>query len=213
MENLTILNVNGGLMIDSREVAFKIDKRHDNLMRDIKGYVDILTNSTLRSLDFFIEDTYVDMKGETRPCYLMTKKGCDMVANKLTGEKGVLFTAEYINAFEDMKTHIETSNQLATKDVTVLIQDLSEGLEEVKSYYRMPHREKLNINKRIKSMLGAKATAEEVKDVKEYVFLCMGIISWEDLPIKQRSEVLDLIDKRCKLIVDCRPTLFNWNEV
>ncbi len=44
-------------------------------------------------VDFFILSTYQDSKGETRPCYLLTKKGCDMVANKMTGEKGVLFTA------------------------------------------------------------------------------------------------------------------------
>lgn len=50
--------------------------------------------------------TYIDSKGETRPCYLITKKGCDMIANKLTGEKGVLFTAAYVTAFEAMKREL-----------------------------------------------------------------------------------------------------------
>lgn len=57
-------------------------------------------------VDFFIPSTYTDSKGEQRPCYLLTKKGCDMVANKLTGEKGVLFTAAYVTAFEKMRREL-----------------------------------------------------------------------------------------------------------
>jgi len=40
------------------------------------------------------------------PCYLITKKGCDMIANKLTGRKGVLFTAAYVTAFEEMRSRL-----------------------------------------------------------------------------------------------------------
>lgn len=47
--------------------------------------------------DFFIENTYTTNQNKVLPCYLLTKKGCDMVANKLTGEKGIyriyLFTS------------------------------------------------------------------------------------------------------------------------
>lgn len=34
---------------------------------------------------------------------MLTKKGCEMVANKLTGEKGVIFTAMYVEAFNKME--------------------------------------------------------------------------------------------------------------
>jgi phage regulator Rha-like protein len=34
MDNLTIIECNGGHYIDSREVAEIIDKRHDHLLRD-----------------------------------------------------------------------------------------------------------------------------------------------------------------------------------
>jgi hypothetical protein len=37
------------------------------------------------------------------PCFLLTKMGCEMVANKLTGEKGVLFTAAYVIEFNRME--------------------------------------------------------------------------------------------------------------
>ncbi len=53
--------------------------------------------------DFFIENTYFDANNQQRPNYLITKKGCDMIANKTTGKKGVLFTAAYVTAFEEMR--------------------------------------------------------------------------------------------------------------
>ncbi len=53
--------------------------------------------------DFFIESSYVDSTGRTLPCYLLSKMGCEMVANKLTGEKGILFTAAYVAKFNEME--------------------------------------------------------------------------------------------------------------
>lgn len=109
MNELTIIDRSGVEVIDSREVAEAIGKQHAHLMRDIKNYCDILekTNeSKIGLVDFFILSTYTDGKGESRPCYLLTKKGCDMVANKMTGEKGVIFTAMYVSAFEKMRERI-----------------------------------------------------------------------------------------------------------
>lgn len=57
-------------------------------------------------VDFFIESIYEDSKGEVRPCYLLTRKGCDMVAHKLIGEKGVIFTAIYASRFEEMEKQL-----------------------------------------------------------------------------------------------------------
>ena len=69
----------------------------------------ILTDVELRSLDYFIESTYIDKKGETRKCYECTKMGCEMLANKMTGEKGVLFTAKYVKKFNEMEQQLKYS--------------------------------------------------------------------------------------------------------
>jgi len=105
MNQLNVSLINGAEVIDSREVAEMIGKQHKHLLADIRGYVEIMENATepkIRPSDFFIQSEYKDTTGRTLPCYLLTKKGCDMVANKLTGEKGVLFTAAYVTAFEGM---------------------------------------------------------------------------------------------------------------
>jgi len=93
-------------VLDSREVAELIGKRHDHLCRDIQKYAFILGNFNAPKngvVNFFIESTYTDNKGETRPRYLLTRKGCEFVANKMTGEKGIKFTADYINKFHEME--------------------------------------------------------------------------------------------------------------
>lgn len=107
MTDLQVINHNGQLVVDSREVAEMVDKEHKNLLRDIKNYCDILLSSNLSSMDFFLESTYKDSIGRTLPCYLLTKKGCDMVANKMTGEKGVIFTAAYIDKFYEMEDKLK----------------------------------------------------------------------------------------------------------
>ena len=94
--------------IDSLEVANMTGKRHDHLLRDIDNYMDIfLTNPNLGALDYFRKATYLDLKGEPRRKYLLTRKGCELVANKMTGEKGILFTVAYIDKFHEMEKAIQ----------------------------------------------------------------------------------------------------------
>lgn len=110
MTELQVFNFNQVDVVNSREVAKLVEKQHKNLLADIRGYVKTMENVNglnFQPVDFFIQSTYKDDKGETRPCYLLTKKGCDMVANKMTGEKGVLFTAAYVTAFEKMREKME----------------------------------------------------------------------------------------------------------
>lgn len=120
MNELTIINQEGKLLVDSREVAEMVGKRHDHLLRDIKGYLEVLEiNPKLGASNFFVESTYIDTANREKPCYLLTKKGCDMVANKMTGEKGILFTAEYVTKFEEMEKQIKGQ---APKQLTALEQ-------------------------------------------------------------------------------------------
>ena len=105
-------------VLDSREVAKMVGMRHADLMRNISHYVDVIsTNAKLRSLDFFIERDYIDKKGESRKRYDITKKGCEMVANKLTGEKGILFTAEYVERFNQMEEADRQPKELTGREL------------------------------------------------------------------------------------------------
>ena len=94
--------------LDSREVAEMVGKEHNMLLRDIRRYVEQLGQSKIAQSDFFKESTYKNKQNKEQPCYLVTKKGCEFIAHKLTGVKGTEFTAKYINRFHEMEDTIKT---------------------------------------------------------------------------------------------------------
>lgn len=89
--------------ITSVEVAQMVGKEHKELLRDIRKYCGQLGESKIALTDFFKESTYVTSQNRRLPCYLVTKKGCEFIAHKLTGQKGTEFTARYINRFHEME--------------------------------------------------------------------------------------------------------------
>lgn len=101
------VTINTDKTITSMEVAEMVGKEHSKLLRDIRTYTEHLNEANLGLVDFFQQSTYIDKKGETRPCYNVTKKGCEFIAHKLTGIKGTAFTARYINRFHDMEEELK----------------------------------------------------------------------------------------------------------
>jgi len=77
MKELTVFEHNHVDVVDSRQVAEMIGKTHAHLMRDIQGYVEILTKSIESKFgfnDFFIESTYKDSIGRTHSTATLTRK-------------------------------------------------------------------------------------------------------------------------------------------
>lgn len=109
MNELKVLDFHGKQVIDSRDVAQMVEREHKELMKSIRVYAQYLAEGEIPLGDFFIESTYLDANNQTRPNFLITKRGCDMIANKTTGKKGVLFTAAYVTAFEEMRQVLTTA--------------------------------------------------------------------------------------------------------
>lgn len=130
---------NEEMEITSLEVAEMVGKEHKNLLRDINRYCKQIKqaneelsnelkikpseNEKIRAErkielgDFFEESTYKDANSQSRPCYLVTKKGCEFIAHKLTGVKGTAFTARYINRFHEMEQALKNSQaEIPEKD-------------------------------------------------------------------------------------------------
>ena len=100
----TVQNDNGFLVVDSRIVADMIDKRHNDLLRDIEKYIEMMKksqNSKLLSDDFFIESSYNSGTGKNYKNYLLTRKGYEFLTIRMTGEKGTLIGLSLINKFKE----------------------------------------------------------------------------------------------------------------
>lgn len=109
-----------GQSLTSMEVAQMIGKDHSKLLRDIRNYVSQLGEAKIGFTDFFSESTYTTEQNKIMPCYLVTKKGCEFIANKLTGTKGTIFTARYINRFHEMETELKSVPAAGKKKITFL---------------------------------------------------------------------------------------------
>lgn len=134
MENITLLNFEGQDVLDSRDVAQMIGKTHAHLTRDIAGYIkDINQNPNLDSDRFFIPSTYKAGTGKQYQNYLLTKQGCEFVANKMTGKKGNQFTAAYVGLFNSMKQELQ-SRQLDSYMIDDPVKRAERWIEERKAY-------------------------------------------------------------------------------
>lgn len=99
--------------ITTLEIAEMMETEHSKILRKLegdethKGIVSVMSEAHLGVAEFFQESTYLDAKGKTRKCYNVTKLGCDFLANKFTGEKGILFTAKYVKRFHEMEQELK----------------------------------------------------------------------------------------------------------
>ena len=101
----------------SRIVAEKFGKEHFHVIRDIEELIKTMvqpieninrSNFGLVKNGYFISDSYVDAKGETRKQYLITEEGTMLLIMGFTGEKALSVKLKFISEFKRMKEYIRT---------------------------------------------------------------------------------------------------------
>ena len=105
-------------VIDSREVARMMEKPHREILRYIDGdkssgvisIVDCLVKAEASLSDYFIESSYLTNNNLKCKCYLVTKKGCELLGNKQQGEKGMLFSIAYVERFNAMEKELNSKS-------------------------------------------------------------------------------------------------------
>ena len=107
----------GVVTTTSLKVAEVYGKDHADVMKKIRHFIEVIPE--LNDGNFSLVE-YKDGKGEMRPMYRMDRKGFAMLVNKFTGDKALIFTAKYTDAFERM---IELISQL--KDGTNKLYDIA----------------------------------------------------------------------------------------
>lgn len=161
--------------IDSREIAEMMNVEHYKILRKLegdksrKGYVKILTEAQMGVSDYFIPSTYKDASGKVNKCYLVTKLGCDFLANKFTGEKGVIFTAKYVKCFHEMEDTLEknelTSLEKLVRQQAEVIGNMQELVQDIVQKQNSVEQENTG-NKRF-NPYGADSTVELEERKKE----------------------------------------------
>ena len=200
-------------VVDSREVAEMLGKDHPTLLRDINGSKDgkhigiipTLRKSQLAVSKYFLESSYKSGKG-TYKNYLITKMGCELLANKMTGEKGILFTATYVQAFNDMEQQLLQQNDVKViTGMEQVVNQLQEKIDTLSKYCKINCSLKHQFIEYIKKRLGIRVTNSEYEQVKARIFLVLGVTKWEEIDFELKEKVLNLIDESIKIIKSERP--------
>jgi Rha family phage regulatory protein len=114
-QTITTLEIAEMMNVAHWQVLRKLDGREAK-GKHIRGYVDILADNQMVVSDFFVPATYLSEQNKEMPCYKVTKMGCEFLANKFTGEKGVLFTAKYIKRFHEMEDMLKAGTKPVLED-------------------------------------------------------------------------------------------------
>lgn len=192
--------------LTSLEVAEMLGKRHDLLIREIEGSSDGKTVGIIPTLEnakfvvskYFKPSTY---KAGTREykCYEITKMGCHMLGNKLQGEKGILFTAKYVERFNEMEQKLKGRQSLTIPE------NIIEELKEAKSYYKIQPKTVHEFTDYIKKRLNISKANSEFEQVKIMVFARLQINKWADINLSERKSVFELIDNCVTKVKKERP--------
>ncbi|KOY64550.1 ORF6C domain-containing protein [Clostridium sporogenes] len=225
MNNLQLIN-NKNLTLDSREVAEMVEKRHSDLTRDIRTYCKYLAESKIALGEYFIESSYIDANNQERPCYLLTKMGCEMVANKMIGKKGVLFTAKYVKRFNQMeqselpKISTELRAILMLDNKTIEIEEKVTNLENNIPLFNVECKELQALVRKVGiKVLGYKTPAYNDRSLRTKVYTDIqhqlkrefGVTRYEAIKRKQLDKAKEILENYT-VPVYLKEEIFNINN-
>ena len=209
MNELQVLNHEQ--TISSREVAEMMGRRHSQVLKMIEGgagevgIIKVLAEHDFVLSDYFVASSYKDSSGKSNKCYECTKMGCEMLANKLTGEKGILFTAKYVKRFNEMEQYIKAPTELKVIDdahiQTILnaVETQQQEIEEIKSLIGLRSKEVYNYGNQIKKHLGINKISDNPQDyenIKNMFFYELGgYTKWEQIPYSRDN--IKLLQEIC----------------
>ncbi|WP_195938664.1 Rha family transcriptional regulator [Romboutsia sp. 1001713B170131_170501_G6] len=202
--------------VSSREVSVMMDIRHDNLIAKIEKHTEIfkkVTDLKNKVSDLWIESTYKDSTGRTLKDYKISKKGCEFLAHKTTGEKGDLFTIKYMDRFEEMEKSLKKQKVLSPMEQLKLqyqvLEDHEQRFEKIEerldSLEINPHQKRAiqrAKSKRVVELLGGrKSVAYKDASLRAKVYADMGrqynnyfdISEYAYTPRNRYEEALELI--------------------
>ena len=86
-------------VVTSRDIAESFEKRHDNVLKDIR---ELKCSDEFRLLNFE-EISYRDSYGKNQKAYYITRDGFTLLSMGYGGEKAVRFKEAYIRQFNNME--------------------------------------------------------------------------------------------------------------
>ena len=184
--------------IPSYEIAEMMGRKHKEVLKMLEGQkakdgstkhvgiIQVISESgELHLSDYFIESTYkVPGNNKTYKCYECTKMGCDMLANKMTGEKGILFTAKYVAKFNAMEKAIELPSTEGIRKVVK--EELDKKVPKIVGTKAKGVTEYINL---VKRLLGIPKVNADYYNIMNCFKITHGVERLEDIPYTEETMI------------------------
>lgn len=209
-EVINIQDIDGLLLVSSREVAINFEKRHADVIKVIDSKIS--ENEKLRSQKYFIENTYkVEGNNRTYKEYLMTRDGFSFLVMGFTGSKADDWKLKYIEAFNKMEQQLKNPFLNISKELQAILmvdkkqQEQEKRISDIENKmtvnYELAENLRSSINHRAVELLGGK-DSEAYKKLNKKLFAAFyrdikrtfKVNSYKNLSIKNYDLAMKFIE-------------------
>jgi len=98
--------VNDKPVVSSRLIAKQFDRQHKTILAAISQYINSIQNHE----EYFLKNSYTDVRGREQTEYLLTRDGFSLVVMGFNGESALQWKLKYIEAFNAMESELKNQN-------------------------------------------------------------------------------------------------------
>lgn len=210
-KKVEVFEWNGRILFNPKHVAECLDIKNvnDNISRMNDKQVIKLTNSKIGRADFRelhnTGENFLTESGVYKLIFKSRKEEAERFQDWVTDE--VLPSIRKNGAYA-----LNPINEFKGQMATLINEMFEEKMADAKEYYKIKSKTKSDISSYIKKRLGILRADGEYEQVKERVFMILGISKWEDLNIDGYKDILPVIDESIRVIKMDRPEQLNlWD--
>lgn len=206
-ELINVQQVDGQLLVSSREIATNFEKQHKHVIEKIENTR--AENSAIQEM--FIESTYIASNGKTNKEFLITRDGFSLLVMGFTGSKAMNWKLRYIEAFNKMEQQLKNPFSNMSKELQAILlvdkrqQELDNRITTIEDKmtvnYELAENLRSAINCRAVELLGGKdAEAYKKLNKKSYASFYRDIKrtfkvnSYKNLSVKNYDLAISFIE-------------------
>lgn len=206
-ELINVQQVDGQLLVSSREIATNFEKQHKHVIEKIENTR--AENSAIQEM--FIESTYIASNGKTNKEFLITRDGFSLLVMGFTGSKAMNWKLRYIEAFNKMEQQLKNPFSNMSKELQAILlvdkrqQELDNRITTIEDKmtvnYELAENLRSAINCRAVELLGGK-DAEAYKKLNKKLYAAFyrdikrtfKVNSYKNLSVKNYDLAIKFIE-------------------
>lgn len=213
-DELHLQTENGQVVVSSRYVAERFNKRHGDVVRAIENKLELFqeNDSTQNCVQYFIPSSYIDASGKNNKEYLLTRKGFSFIVMGFTGLEADKWKLAYIEAFDKMEATLKSNmlQGLSTEMQALLMHDkkiveVENRLEHLEDNIHITRSQQKEIKQKVHKIavktLGGKNTIaykefskKAFSEIYNWIYNAFNVPSYTDIAKKDYGSAINCLE-------------------